>query len=243
MFKLLRRHTDHGKLQRESSSPPSNSIASLDSSGVYPQSQQECANTDSEGDFLEVLHGFTYHADLLANSQDPVHTTPDQRDFSPRTSIHSQVISTPGLNGIHSSSSSGSPTALPPLGESCTKTQSQLQHCSDNLRQHEFPRHKGRSMQILQGDMAIESDASMLDCGVCLNNTSMGVPWVPQERLHHINYLELLATILALKTFATNTHNQGILLRLDNVTAMAFLNRMGGTHSDTLCNLAVHIWK
>ena len=56
----------------------------------------------------------------------------------------------------------------------------------------------------------------------------MGGPWVPLERSHHINYLELLATFLALKTFATNTHNQAILLRLDNVTAMASLNRMGG---------------
>ena len=97
-------------------------------------------------------------------------------------------------------------------------------------------------MQILQWDMVIESYASMLDWGVSLNNTSRGGPWVPQERSYHINYLELLA-FLALKTFATNTHNQAILLRLDNVTVIAFLNRIGGTHSDTLCNLAVHIWK
>ena len=75
--------------------------------------------------------------------------------------------------------------------------------------------------------MVIESDASMLDWGVSLNNTSMGGLWVPQERSHHINFLELLATFLALKTFATNTHNQAVLLRLD-VTVMAFLNRMGG---------------
>ena len=137
---LLRRHADHGELQGGSSSPPSNSNASLDSSGVYPQPRQECSNTHSEGDFLGVLPGFMYHADLLANSQNPVHTTPDQRDPSPGSGNHSQDIPTPGLNGIHSSSSSGSSTALPPLGESqdySTKTQSQLQCCSDNLRQHE----------------------------------------------------------------------------------------------------------
>ena len=137
---LLRWHADHGKFQGGSSSPPSNSNASLDSSGVYPQPRQECSYTHSEGDFLGVLPRFTYRADLLANSQDPVHTMPDQRDPSPRTGNHPQAIPTAGLNGIHSSSSSGSPTALPPLGESqdySTKTQSQLQHCSDNLRQHE----------------------------------------------------------------------------------------------------------
>ena len=78
--------------------------------------------------------------------------------------------------------------------------------------------------------MVIESNASTLGWGASLNNTSTGGPWVPQERSYHINYLELLAAFLALKTFATNTHNQAILLRLDNVTAIAFLNRMGGTH-------------
>ena len=105
---------------------------------------------------------------------------------------------------------------------------------SDNMRQdltwwlQELPRHNGRSMQIMQWDMVIESDASMLGWGANLNNTSTGGPWAPHERSHHINYLKLLAAFLALKTFATNTHNKAILLTLDNVTAIAFLNRMGG---------------
>ena len=38
-----------------------------------------------------------------------------------------------------------------------------------------------------------------------LNNTSTGGPWAPHKRSHHINYLELLAAFLALKTFAANT--------------------------------------
>ena len=72
---------------------------------------------------------------------------------------------------------------------------------------------------------------------------STGSPWTPEETTHHINYLELLAAFLALKTFATNSQGKAILLRLDNVTAIAFLNRMGGTHSVALCNLAMQIWK
>ena len=63
------------------------------------------------------------------------------------------------------------------------------------------------------------------------------------HKSHHINYFELLAAWLALRTIANNTHNKVILLRLDNMTTMAFLNRMGGTHSENLCNLAAHIWK
>ena len=47
----------------------------------------------------------------------------------------------------------------------------------------------------------------------------------------HINYLELLAAFLALKSFARQERSISILLWLDNVTAIAFLNKMGGTHS------------
>ena len=64
-----------------------------------------------------------------------------------------------------------------------------------------------------------------------------------QERTHHINYLELLAAFLALQCFATDRRATAILLRLDNVTAIAFLNSMGGTHSTLLSNLAVDTWK
>ena len=68
---------------------------------------------------------------------------------------------------------------------------------SDNMRQdltlwlQELPRHNSRSMQKMQWDMVIEPDASMLGWGGSLNNTSMGGSWTPQERSHHINYLEL----------------------------------------------------
>ena len=48
---------------------------------------------------------------------------------------------------------------------------------------------------------------------------------------------------LALQCFATDSRATAILLCLDNVTAIAFPNRMGGTHSTLLCNLAVDIWK
>ena len=144
MFKLLRRRTDHGKLQRGSSSPPSNSNASLDSSGIYPQSQQECANTHSDGDFLEVLHGFMYHADLLANS------LPTPRIQSVQLLIRetlaqgqASILKLSQLLGSMVSTHQavlGAPLHYHLLhGESHTKTQSQLQHCSDNLRQHEPP--------------------------------------------------------------------------------------------------------
>lgn len=43
-----------------------------------------------------------------------------------------------------------------------------------------------------------------------------------------INYLELLAVFLGLKSFAKNVTHCNILLRVDNTTAISNVNRMGG---------------
>lgn len=64
-----------------------------------------------------------------------------------------------------------------------------------------------------------------------------------QEKENHINYLELLAAFLALKVFAQKVTATSILLRMDNVTAIAYVNKMGGTHSQAMSMLAIRIWK
>ena len=56
--------------------------------------------------------------------------------------------------------------------------------------------------------------------------------------MHHINYLEL-----AVQCFLKGESNMTILLRLDNMTAVTFINRMGGTHSKLLCQLALALWE
>ena len=63
----------------------------------------------------------------------------------------------------------------------------------------------------------------------------------PLDRSQHINYLELMAAFLALKAYLRNQGPLSILLRLDNITVIVYLNRMGGTHSLTLSRLAVEM--
>ena len=102
--------------------------------------------------------------------------------------------------------------------------------------------HNGRPLQIGQWDLTIESDASKKGWGASCQGVNTGGPWSVQERTHHINYLELLAAFLALKPFAFKQRAMLVLLRLDNITAIAFLSRMGSTHSPLLSTLAVEIW-
>lgn len=81
-------------------------------------------------------------------------------------------------------------------------------------------------------DMIIFSDASLLAWGASCNGLSAKGKWTNVESKFHINSLELLAAEYALKTFAAEVSSKSILLRLDNKTAIAYINRQGGCRSE-----------
>jgi len=64
----------------------------------------------------------------------------------------------------------------------------------------------------------------------------------PQRKPLTINYLELLAAFLALQCFIKHSNGITIQMKLDNVTAVTYINKLGGTHSEALCQLALTIW-
>jgi len=91
-------------------------------------------------------------------------------------------------------------------------------------------------------DLIIESDASNIGWGARQGEVRTGGRWSRTESSNHINHLELLAAFLAVKCFAKGKSNITIQLKLDNITAVSYINRMGGTHSQPLCNLAISVW-
>ena len=66
--------------------------------------------------------------------------------------------------------------------------------------------------------------------------------WSPQEQDLYINCLELLAATLAVQTFAKQKQSISVLLKIDNMTAVAYNNRKGGTVSSMLSQLAKDLW-
>jgi len=58
----------------------------------------------------------------------------------------------------------------------------------------------------------------------------------------HINHLELLAALFGLKCFASNLFNCNVLCRIDNTTAISYINRMGSIQHTGLNNIARAIW-
>ena len=58
----------------------------------------------------------------------------------------------------------------------------------------------------------------------------------------HINCLELTAAFLAVQAFAKDRSRISILLQLDNQTAVAYVNPLGGTVSLQLVKLVKALW-
>lgn len=82
-------------------------------------------------------------------------------------------------------------------------------------------------------DLVIHTDASLLGWGATADNTSIGGRWSPEESQQHINVLELKAAYLAVQAFTRNRKPPPahIHLRMDNTTAVAYLNKRGGGHA------------
>lgn len=90
--------------------------------------------------------------------------------------------------------------------------------------------------------MEIFSDASKMGCGACYQGHKANGFWTEWERTQHINWLELCAAFYALKCFAKHKSNCNILLRIDNITAIACVNKMGSTRYIHLNSITRMIW-
>ncbi|XP_024871715.1 uncharacterized protein LOC112454508, partial [Temnothorax curvispinosus] len=98
---------------------------------------------------------------------------------------------------------------------------------------------------IRQQEYALEifSDTSLTGWGAACNGETTYGAWDELERKKHINYLELVAAFYALQCFAARRYDCEILLRIDNTTAVAYINQMGGIQYPHLNGITRKIWQ
>lgn len=89
----------------------------------------------------------------------------------------------------------------------------------------------------------IFSDASLTGWGASCDDQRTHGWWGPEELSLHINTLELKAIFYALKCFASNLKNCNILLRIDNTTAVAYVNKFGSIQHPLLAEIVRNIWQ
>ena len=88
-------------------------------------------------------------------------------------------------------------------------------------------------MRIDHGKIShtLYTDGSTQGWGACLNDTTTGGRWSSTEERHHINYLELKAILLGLQSLCKEVTHDHIRVMTDNITAVAYVPNMGGSHS------------
>ena len=99
----------------------------------------------------------------------------------------------------------------------------------------EVKKWNGRPIQKRVPAMSIDSDASLLGWGASIEGMATGGLWSVQEWRHHINVLELTAGSFAVKTFARNAKGLHVHLRMDNTTAVDYVNHLGGPGQQPWC--------
>ena len=99
---------------------------------------------------------------------------------------------------------------------------------------------KGQPLHPLQHALQIFTDASNEGWGAHLGGSTARGVWSESESRLHINFLELKAVLLALKSFERRCRGQIVLIATDNTTVVSYINKEGGMRSGSLCAL---LWR
>ncbi|CEP10416.1 hypothetical protein, partial, partial [Parasitella parasitica] len=99
----------------------------------------------------------------------------------------------------------------------------------------------GRSLLPSTPNQTIFVDASNTGWGCSWNHHRAHGYWTAEEAAQSINWRELKAAQLALKTFHPPP-NSTVLIRTDNTTSLTYINKQGGTRSLPLLELATEVW-
>ena len=84
-------------------------------------------------------------------------------------------------------------------------------------------------------DLHLYSDASCAGWGAHLLDQHVSGVWSDQEKLLHINHLEMKALFLGLQAFREDVIGHDVTAMCDNSTVVAYVNKQGGTVSRALC--------
>ena len=102
--------------------------------------------------------------------------------------------------------------------------------------------HKGTPLLPPSPTITLFTDASTWGWGASLGEINISGIWTPQERLFHINFLEMKAFHNALLELQDHLRSQTLLLLTDNSTVVCYLRKLGGTRSSILCDLTWQIY-
>ena len=91
-------------------------------------------------------------------------------------------------------------------------------------------------------DMIVQSDSSDYAWGAFCKDIKTQGFWSEEESKMHINAKELLAASLGIKALCKDKKNCHIQIRIDNTTAVWYINKLGGTKSFECNKITKNLW-
>lgn len=101
--------------------------------------------------------------------------------------------------------------------------------------------HRGAPLGNVPRRVTVTTDASTTGWDAICNGMAVNGRWSPMQSKVHINVLELFPVMLALRHFLPMLKGQHVLVRSDNTSAIAYINRQGGIRSRPLFQVANHL--
>ena len=92
----------------------------------------------------------------------------------------------------------------------------------------------GQSLVPFSSDMTIFTDMSLKGQVAHSDSATASGKWSPQWQSFAMNWLELEVIRLALVAFQSQVENEHVLVMCNNKTAVAYINKPGGTMSKHL---------
>ncbi len=117
-------------------------------------------------------------------------------------------------------------------------TKTDLQWWTRNLSTLSGPITQPKPSYVMFTDASLEG----WGCHDPESGISSGGRWDLEEQKHHINYLELKAIWLSLKSLCKQMTHKHVRIMSDNTTAVACINKQGSTQSSNCNKMARHIW-
>ncbi|XP_067319280.1 uncharacterized protein [Anolis sagrei] len=90
---------------------------------------------------------------------------------------------------------------------------------------------------------SLTTDASNSGWGAHLKGFQVSGHWTRQDQKFHINALEMMAVEKALRAFVRIVSNRMVQIVTDNTAVKYYINKQGGTRSQTLLSVITRIWE
>ena len=102
------------------------------------------------------------------------------------------------------------------------------------------------SVTVPEPELTLFTDASFDGYGGVLDGVTFSGRWLPEELNqfnHNINALELQSVYFGLRAFLSTLKNKCVMVRVDNSTAVACINKMGSAKSELCDSITRSIWE